>query len=540
MRILRSVVVLPLLTALLHAQGVAPPFPTPGYFRTMFTPHREYKLELPGTLRDLVHDGHLRLSLADVTRLVVGRNSDVWLARLDVEMSDSPVLRAFSTFDPLFQGSFSSEFSSSPASSELQASKSLSQQTLLGVQQTLLTGGSYNVSFGSSKLSSNNSFNLLNPSLTAALNVSVSQPLLRGRGLYVQRAPIVIARINRQVARDRFAQSLIAFLQAAQNQYWDTIGARESLAVLRNSLDLAEKSYLRDKRSLELGALPPLDIFRSESEVANRKVQVTSAEYNLKQQEDSLRRLIAADLDPDVRSLPLDLTDSPASTTTLAFPPPDEAVQISLQKRPELIQLRRQQGIYEINERVALNGLKPDLRIGGNYSSNGLGGDNLINGILVPGGFFDALTQAFGFGSPAYGFNVSLNLPLRNRAAIADATDANINYRRGLYQQRSTEQQIALDVRNALNSMEQSRLNIQGATSARDLAQKTMEAEQRRYELGVGTIFLVLDAQQRLSDAQTQLLNAMISFRKAVISAERAVGSLLEDNHVVLEQAVHG
>lgn len=540
MRILSLLLPALLMTAALHAQVDTPLFPAPGYFRKMFTPHREYKLELPGTLRDQVHDGHLRLSLADVTRMVVARNSDVWLARLDVQASDSPLLRAFSVFEPSLQGSFSSEFLASSTFSELTASKSLTQVTQVTFQQTLLTGGTYSVGFTGTKFSSNDAFNLLNPALTAALNVSITQPLLRGRGIYVQRAPIVIARINRLVARDRFAQSLITLLQAAQNQYWDTIAARESLVVLRNSLELAEKSYARDKRSLELGALPPLDIFRSESEVANRKVLVTSAEYNLKQQEDALRRLIAADLDPDVRSLPLDLTDSPAAATTLAFPPPDEAVQISLQKRPEMIQLRRQQNIFNIQERVALNELKPNLALGGNYSSNGLGGDSFGSGLLVPGGFADALTQAFGFGSPSYGFSLTLNLPLRNRAAAADAADAAINIRRGLYTQRTTEQQIALDVRTALNSMEQSRLNIQGATSARDLAQKTMDAEQRRYELGVGTIFLVLDAQQRLSDAETQLLNAMISFRKAVISAERAVGSLLEDNHVVLEQALGG
>src|ERR1022692_4775457 len=135
MRILRLLLPALLMTAALHAQVDTPLFPTPGYFRKMFTPHREYKLELPGTLRDQVHDGHLRLSLADVTRMVVARNSDVWLARLDVQASDSPLLRAFSTFDPSLQGSFSSEFTASPTISELQASKSLSQVTQRTLQQ---------------------------------------------------------------------------------------------------------------------------------------------------------------------------------------------------------------------------------------------------------------------------------------------------------------------------------------------------------------------------------------------------------------------
>ncbi len=215
-------------------------------------------------------------------------------------------------------------------------------------------------------------------------------------------------------------------------------------------------------------------------------------------------------------------------------------MEISWRKRLELTLLHRQQTVQETNERVALNGLKPNMSIGANYSSNGLGGDNFITGVLVPGGFNDALRQAFSFGSPTYGFTLTLNLPLRSHQAAADAADAEINLKRNIYTQRSLEQQIALDVRTALNSLEQSRLNIVGAIQARDLAQKSLEAEQRKYELGSGQLNFVLDAQQRLSDAENQLLQAMISYRKAVISVQRATGTLLDDNHVVVEQAIGG
>jgi outer membrane protein len=520
-------------------QDSSPLFPTIDYFHTMFQPRHRYKLELPATLRDHVRDGVLRLSLADVTQLAVSRSTDVWLARLDVQQADSSVIRAFGPFDPQFAGSFNSGFSSLPTFSELVASKELFQSTSVGITQLLATGATYNVGFTGTKTSSNSGYDFLNPALTAALNFSISQPLLRGRGVFLNRAPILIARINRQVARDRFEQLLTGTLQSVQNQYWDTVNARESLAVARHSLELAETFYKRDKRSLELGALPPLDIYRSEADVANRKVAVTSAEYFLKQQEDALRRLISADMDPAVRSLPLDLTDAPA-TTEVSFPPPDAAVELSWRKRPELTQLHRQQTIYETNERVNLNELKPNLAIGANYSSNGLGGDNLITGVLVPGGFNDALRQAFGFGSPTYGFTLSLNLPLRNHQAAADVVDAEINLKRNIYTQRTLEQQIALDVRTALNSLEQSRLNIVGAVQARDLAKKSLEAEQRKYELGSGQVNFVLDAQQRLSDAENQLLQAMIGYRKAVISVQRATGTLLDDNHVVLQQALGG
>jgi outer membrane protein TolC len=513
-----------------------PAFPLPSYFRNAFTRQPQINLELPGSLRDMVKEGKLRLSVADVARLVVARNTQVWLARMDVQSSEPALLRARAPFDPVFSGSFNSTRSSSPTSSTLQASTQLNQNTQFSYQQQFSTGSTYTVGFSGAKNASNNSFVFLNPSIGTALNFNFTQSLLRNRGFFVQRAPFVIARINLQVSRERFEQILAEQLQAAENQYWDTVQSRESLAVLRNSLQLAEKSYDRDKRALELGALPPLDIYRSQTEVANRKVQVTSAEFDLKQQEDALRRLIAADLDGQVRNLPLELVDAPRTSLAADTLDTETAVETAVRRRPELDILRRQKVIDDTSVRVALNGLKPDIRLGGVYTSSGLGG----NTALLSGGLSDALSQSLQFNHPTYGFSLSMNLPVRNRQAEADLAAAEIVQRRRLYQMRDSEQQVTLEVRNAVNRLAQSKANIAGSTAARDLALKTLEAEQRKYELGASTIFFVLEAQQRASDSETQLLNATIAYQKAAVALYRTTGTLLDERQVVVDQAYTG
>ena len=509
-------------------------FPSPNYFKQAFIKPQQITLELPGTLRDLVQDGKLRLSVGDLARLVAPRNTQVWLARIDVLGAEPAVLRATAPFDGRFIGSFNTNRSSTPTFTTLDASTQLTQNTQFNYQQQFTSGTTYQVGVSGVKNSSNNSFVFLNPSIRAVLSVGLSQPLLRNRGFFVQRAPVVIARINQQVSRSRFEQIVAEQLQAAENQYWDTVQARESLVVLRNSLGLAEKSYERDKRALELGALPPLDIFRSQAEVANRKVQATTAEYQLKQQEDALRRLIAADLDPGVRSLPLDLVDAPGGSLATEGMEMEAAVERALRRRPEIDILRRQQVIEETNVRVAANSLRPDLRLGGNYASSGLGG----NSAVLTGGLGDALRQVLDFNSPTYGFSLTLNLPIRNRQAEADMATAEISQRRNMYLQRDTEQQIILDVRNAVNRLEQSKANIAGSKAARDLAAKNLEAEQRKYDLGASTIFFVLEAQQRASDAETQLLNATVAYQKAATSLYRSTGSLLDERHIVVDQAL--
>jgi outer membrane protein TolC len=509
-------------------------FPSPNYFRNAFAKPNPVTVSLPGTLRDLVQDGKLRLSIGDVARLVTARNTQVWLARIEVLASEPAVLRATSPFDARFTGSFNTSRASSPTFTALDATTQLTQNTQFNYQQQFTTGTSYSVGFSGVKNASNNSFVFLNPSIRTVLNLGFSQPLLRNRGFFVQRAPVVIARITQQVSRSRFEQTLAEQLQAAENQYWDTVQARENLAVLRNSLALAEKSYERDKRALELGALPPLDIFRSQAEVANRRVQVTTAEYQLKQQEDALRRLVAADLDPAVRNLPVDLVDAPGAMPPSESVNMEEAVELALRRRPELDILRRQQEIEQTNVRVAANSLRPDIRLGGNYASSGLGG----NSGLITGGLGDALRQMLDFNSPTYGFSLTLNLPVRNRQAEADLATAEIAQRRNLYQQREMEQQLILEVRNAVNRLEQSKANIAGSRAARDLAVKNLEAEQRKYELGATTIFFVLEAQQRASDAETQLLNSTVAYQKAVTALHRSTGALLDERRIVVDQAL--
>jgi outer membrane protein TolC len=272
-------------------------------------------------------------------------------------------------------------------------------------------------------------------------------------------------------------------------------------------------------------------------------VQVSNAEYQLQQQEDVLRRLIAADLDPEVRKAPLELIDSPlypGKTTALETTPAEELVTQALAKRPEVSILQRRHTLDDIGIRQALNALRPDLRLGGNYSSSGLGGNSLVSGVRLHGGLADALRQVADFNNPTYGLTLTLNLPIKSRQAQADLADAEITRRRNLYEQRNTEQNISLEVRNALNRLLQSKANIEGSAAARDLAKKNLEAEQRKYELGATTIFFVLEAQQRASDAETQYLAASVAYKKAVIALQRATGSLLDDNNVVLEQALAG
>src|SRR5882762_798636 len=489
----------------------------------------------PQGLEDHIANGKLVLSLDDAIRLALANNTDIQLDRSQIAFAQNNLSRVHAPFDPSLTSSFANQRTKSPTSTQLQGASILNilnQSTQIGYSQTFLTGTNFQTSFNANKFSTNSSFNFLNPFLATALQFTITQPLLRNRGLFPNRAPILIAQRNLKQARATFqAQVNSVILQSAGN-YWNVVLARENLAVQRKSLEGAQKSYDHDKKALSLGALPPLDIYRSESQVASRRVGLIQAEYSLKQAADQFRRDIGADLDPSIRVLDLELTDQPAPLGEL--PATDIAVALSraLANRPEFETVRQQLASDELTVRLAHNNLKPDLELAGFYSGNGL--NNSPAGLDI--GLSGSLDQTFHFTYPTYGASLSLNLPVRRHSAQANLADALVGRRRDQYQERRTAQSITLEVTNAVHSLEEAKLTMEAAKIAVDLGRETLHADERKYELGAEPVFFVLDAQTQLAQAELNLIQAQVNFQIAVAQLDHATGDLLEHHHVKITE----
>ena len=490
------------------------------------------QLPAPEGLGDHVANGKLVLALDDSIRLALANNTDIHIDRTQIDFALDFLKRSHAPFDPVATSSFSDTRTQSLPISTLQGApvvSNLTQNTQLSYQELFPTGTNFQTSFNSSKFSSNSSFSTVNPSLSTTLQFTVTQPLLRNFGLFPNRGPILIAQTNLKQARANFTAEVNNIILQVVNDYWSVVLARENLAVQRQSLEEAQKSYEHDKKALSLGALPPLDIYRSESQVASRRVGVIQAEYALKQAADILRRDIGADLDPAIRALDLDLTDQPAPVGELPSMDIATALSRALANRPEFEAVREQLAGDELNIRLAHNGLKPDLELSAFFSGNGL------NSSAPPPmdiGLTGSLSQTFHFTYPSYGASVSLNLPVRRHAAQANLADALIGRSRDQYQERRTNQSITLEVTNAVHSLEQAKLSMEAARVAADLARDTLHADERKYELGAEPVFFVLDAQTQLAQAELNLVQSQVSFQLAVAQLDHATGDLLDHRHV--------
>jgi outer membrane protein len=489
-------------------------------------------LPAPQGLSDHVVDGKLVLTLGDSIRLALSNNTDIRLDHSQIEFAQDNLRRVRGPFDPVATSSFVDNRAKSPTITQIQGApvlETLTQTTTFGYSQLFRTGTSFQASFAANKLSTNDSLSLLNPSLASNLQFTVTQPLLKNFGLFPNRVPILIAQRNLKQARANFMGEVNDIVLQIVGSYWNVVLARENLTVQKKSLEEAEKSYERDKKALSLGALPPLDIYRSQSQVATRRVGVIQAEYSLKQTEDQFRRGVGADLDPAIRVLDLDLTDRPEPTGELPSTDIATALARALANRQELERVHEQLASDELSVRLAHNNLKPDLQLSGFYSGNGVAGNSPTSGNT---GLTNSLSQVFHFTYPAYGASLSLTLPIRNHIGEANLADALVSRTRDQYQERQTHQSITLEVTLAVHSLEEAKLTMEAAKVAVDLARDTLRADERKYELGAESVFFVLDAQTQLAQAELNLIQAQINYQLAVAQLDHATGDLLEHHQV--------
>lgn len=513
-------------------------------YGNLLTPQtRSGKLSGPEHLRSYVADGKLRLSLRDAVVLTLENNSQVRVQEGDIESSKFTLLGAHAPFDPVIGSVDNITSNISPPFAFLGSIggnafnfnfKDTTKNLQVDYAQTFETGTKVQIGLTTNIDATNVSLGFFNPFTTSSLNFQFTQPLLRNGWFAANRSPLVIARQNLEVSRATFAAEVNNNVLQAVNQYWAVVQAQGNLDVAKASMDAAETTYKRDKRALELGALPPLDIYRSESQVASRRVQVIQSEYALKEAEDQLRFTIGADQDPYFQALDLQLTEKAEPEGELRTMDAATALQQAAKKRPEFDAARSALARDEMQIRVARNHLLPQLDVMGLYASNGLGGAGL-NGAGQPISS-SWVNQVFGFNYPTYEAQLTLSLPLKNRAAKAEMGSALVSRHNDLYGQRQVQEQVTLDIRNAIHQLEQAKLGIAASKEALDLAQKTMAAEQRKYELGSSTIFLVLEAQTEMAAAQQTLLQAEVGYQMAVAAVDHATGDLLEPYHVQIAE----
>jgi outer membrane protein TolC len=530
----------------------APRFPQSAYFRRHFAETRpQVHVQAPRRLHDFVAGNQLELSIRSYLELVLANNTEIQILRVSIEPQRNAIMRAFAPFDPFVTTSFQITRSTTPSFSALEGAATLSQlrQPLrFSFQQTLESGTQYTVGFEGAKTSSNNNFATFNPALTANFTIGFTQPLLRNRGKYVNRLPILIARSRYEAGRHTLQDQILRILQKAEDEYWTAVELREHLRVQERTLAALDQSLKRYQKEIELGETAPVELYQPQQVSASQEVIVTEVRYRLQQADDALRREIGADLDPAFQDMPLLLTDSVLPALDDTLPDREALLRTAMEKRADLKAALQNLEVDDMLFAQSKNALLPDVSLSGAYTSTGRGGqllqrtdlfagDGTLSDIVrtVPGGLGDALGQVFRLGFPTYAFALNLRLPIRDRRAAADLADVTAAKRMDSLKLRELQQQVRLEVLTALSRVESSQKSVKLAQTAVDFAQKRLEAEQRKYDRGVTTVFFLLDAQTSLARVEAVLVAQSAQYRRNVAQLLRVTGTLPERRGVALQ-----
>jgi outer membrane protein TolC len=419
----------------------------------------------------------------------------------------------------------------------------------VGWTQGFSTGAQVSMTFDNTRLTSNAARYTYNPILNSSLAFTVTQPLLRGFGVELNRRYIHIAKNNAKIAELVFRQQAIDTVAGIARLYTDLVSLNEDVKVKRESLKLAERLYEDNKNKVDQGSLAPIELTRAQAQVAATRQALISAEGLVEQQELIVKTAITRGglANPAIRAARVIATDTLADPGSEPARPVEDLIADALRSRSDLAQ----GGIQVQNSEIALKGshnaLRPELDVVGSVQNGGISGD--INPIaaaqtpgaaLYPGSYGTALGQIFKNNFPTYMVGLQLNLPLRNRVAQADAVRDELQVRQTQIRRQQLEDQVRLEVADASVALQQARAAYDAAVQSRKLQEQSVEVEQVTFDVGLATNYLVIQYQTYLAQARSTEVAAKGAYAKAKVALDRATASTLEVNRVSVEEARDG
>ncbi|HEU5177833.1 MAG TPA: TolC family protein [Burkholderiales bacterium] len=473
------------------------------------------------------------LRLEEAVSLALEKNLDIQVARLEPQAVDFQVAGVRNTYRPSFTSTLGVRDQYALPTSTLNGGTKVNNATNtynFGWSQNVSKwGGAYTVNWTNSRVETSNAFSTFNPSFQTNLVAAYSQPIMRGFRIDNTRQQLQVNLINRDISEESARATTVQTVANVRNAYWDLVFAQSAVEVALRALELADKLVEDNQARVEVGTLAPLDIVQAQAEAATRRQNLAATEAAASTAELALKRyLVSGTDDPLWRQ-----TIRPVDLPSIEPAPADieAAIRRALAERTDVLTSRKNLDSNDVSIRYFRDQSRPALDLKASYGAQGLGGtafirsgsgvDSQITG-SVPGGYLDALSALGQRAYPTWNLNLTMSYPIGGNQAEAQYARARVQRSQAMTRLRALEIQIAAEVANAALTVQSNLKRVEAATAARELAQKRLEAEQSRFEVGMTTNFFVVQAQRDLRDAANTELRALADYRKSLVTFERA------------------
>ena len=488
------------------------------------------------------------LTLDDAVKLALERNLDIAVQRLNPATFDYSIANLRASYRPALTSQLSHVANTNPSTQTISGAAAGT-----GIEQGVTTynggitqnirwgGGSFLAQLNNNKQTTTSLTALFNPAFNTNWAAQYTQPLLRNFKIDNTRQQLAITRLNQDISEIQLQASIINIVSNVRNAYWDLLFATQSVDVAKRSVELAERLVRDNQTRVEIGTMAPIDVVQAQSQSATQRQNLAVAEGTRRTNELSLKRLIVAGTqDPNWNAAIV-----PADQPEFAPQPIDiaAAVKRALENRTDLQQARKNLQVNDTTLKYLNNQTLPQADLvarygligqgGTQYITSGTGINRVVTGEL-PGGYGDAISSLFNRNYPTWTMQLNVTYPIGTSAADATVARARVQVNQVEAQLKQIELQIATDVTNAATNVQNGVERVEATQAAREFAQRTLEAEQSKFEVGMSTNYFVVQAQRDLATAQNNELQAVLAYRKALVELERLQQTSLSTSNITI------
>ena len=475
----------------------------------------------------------LSLTLKETIKRVLKNNISISVQSYNSKINEQFIFEKEADFDPTldFEFKFGEETRQSSSSSSLSDAKNRNQDYDwdFSLSQKFVTGGDYELSMDNNRNRTSSSLTSLNPTYSSDLALTVTQPLLMDFGIDLNKRKIYIAKNDQKISDHQFTEKVIDTLTEAENIYWDLVFSIEDLKVKETSLQRARDLEKQVKAQVDVGTLAELEILQAQSDVASRDEQLLNAQNLIEDNEDNLKNILNSSFDSEDGLKKIIPADSPVfepgSENSL-----EEALKTALTLRPDLLAKKKELDNRNIEAKYNENQMLPTLDLIGSLGLNGLSGDSTTTN----GAYDTALSEAFSTKFHLWQFGINLSYPLGNRAAKSKLAAKRLEVAQLLLDIKELEKNIVVEVREAYRQIKTDIKRVQATRVARKLAEEKLNAEEKKFKVGLSTSFNVLAFQEDLAEEQSNEIKAVIDYNKSLTRLNQVMARTLEAHDIKL------
>ena len=560
-------------------------------------------------LTDLVKDGKIYLSLSDAIALALENNFDIAIARYNLDIADTDILRTrtgaaplgapsglvantlggtVSTLtagggpggtsvgsggagsgtagltlttggagptpeieEPYVAGTIQFDRAHQPSTNFFSGGTSTTNTYDFTYNQGFATGTALAFGFNNTYATTSNSITLFSPQLSSNFKATLTQHVLQGAGIWVNKRFMYQAANDRRITDSSFRLQILYTVNQVESIYWGLVSSYEDEQSKERALDQSTKLDSDTRKQLEIGTMAPLDVVNADSTVATDKQALISSQSSLNYQQQIMKQAIARNLnDAALETAPIIPTDRVSLEELPEEKQPiEDLVQEAFRQRPELEQAVLILKNDAITLRGARNGLLPNFDVFAYLGGQGIAGsvnpncNTQFNGASCqtpPSGYGTAIDNAFNNSAPDKGIGFSLNIPIGNKLAQSVQARSLMEYRQAELRLEQLYTQIRMQVVNAQFALTNDRAQVQASVAARDYNRQSLDSEEKKLRLGASTTANVLLQQRNLAVAENNLITANALYAKDRASLYQTLATTLEHYGINLGDAAAG